>query len=468
MAKVLVGNLKYQDSVIELGQEIDELRDNTVPNTREVNDKPLSTDIDLNKTDLGLENVDNTADIDKPVSNATATALSKKADLVNGLVPPNQLPEIEVSKEAVGLGNVDNTSDLDKPISTETASELVKKADLVEGLVPLSQLPHIEVSKEAVGLGNADNTSDADKPVSNATSLILATKADLVDGLIPTSQIPAVSLTTSQIVANRAQLLALTNVQEGDIVVVSGTADKGTYMLGPNNPAIFSSWISFVSPTDLVTSVNGQLGPVVLGALDVEAVPLTRTIAGRPLTSDITLSPGDILKAWAGNNQRALVATGPPGTPYGEVAAGSTTSGVSVVMRDSNNRFTVADPAVDTDVTNKRASELTGDRSTSTSLGNVSGVVNLSGYIRSRTLRAVLTGNITSITLPTLTDSEALSIILVLTQDATGGRTIVWPTGLSSDGVKPVLSTSPNAKDLITLFWDGVSWWILQGARNGL
>lgn len=46
-----------------------------------------------------------------------------------------------VTQEQVGLGNCDNTSDADKPISTATQTALNKKADLVDGVVPLSQLP---------------------------------------------------------------------------------------------------------------------------------------------------------------------------------------------------------------------------------------------------------------------------------------------------------------------------------------
>jgi hypothetical protein len=41
----------------------------------------------------------------------------------------------------VGLGNVNNTSDADKPISMLTATALSSKADLVAGVIPSSQLP---------------------------------------------------------------------------------------------------------------------------------------------------------------------------------------------------------------------------------------------------------------------------------------------------------------------------------------
>jgi hypothetical protein len=49
-----------------------------VPNTRTVNGKALSTDISLDKIDIGLGNVDNTSDADKPISSATQTALNGK------------------------------------------------------------------------------------------------------------------------------------------------------------------------------------------------------------------------------------------------------------------------------------------------------------------------------------------------------------------------------------------------------
>lgn len=46
-----------------------------------------------------------------------------------------------IDKEIVGLGNVDNTSDLDKPVSTAQQVSLDLKADLVDGVVPENQIP---------------------------------------------------------------------------------------------------------------------------------------------------------------------------------------------------------------------------------------------------------------------------------------------------------------------------------------
>lgn len=55
-----------------------------VPTTRKVAGHALSADVTLVKGDVGLGNVDNTADTDKPVSTAQQTALNGKVDKVTG------------------------------------------------------------------------------------------------------------------------------------------------------------------------------------------------------------------------------------------------------------------------------------------------------------------------------------------------------------------------------------------------
>lgn len=52
-----------------------------VPTTRTVNAKALSANITLDKTDIGLANVDNTSDASKPISTAVQAALDLKAAL---------------------------------------------------------------------------------------------------------------------------------------------------------------------------------------------------------------------------------------------------------------------------------------------------------------------------------------------------------------------------------------------------
>jgi hypothetical protein len=85
----------------------------------------------LNKSAVGLANVDNTSDANKPVSTATQTALDLKADLAS---PTFTGTVSGITKSMVGLANVDNTSDANKPVSTATQTALDLKQDIVAGV----------------------------------------------------------------------------------------------------------------------------------------------------------------------------------------------------------------------------------------------------------------------------------------------------------------------------------------------
>ena len=87
----------------------------------------VKTDLALVKGDVGLSNVDNTADTAKPVSTAQQTALDAKAPLAS---PTFTGTVSGVTKSMVGLGNVDNTTDTAKPVSTAQQTALDAKAPL--------------------------------------------------------------------------------------------------------------------------------------------------------------------------------------------------------------------------------------------------------------------------------------------------------------------------------------------------
>lgn len=94
----------------------------------------------LDKGDIGLGNVDNTSDANKPVSTATQTALNEKADVAGvtaalALKAPLASPAFTgtptgITRSHVGLGNVDNTSDANKPVSTAQAAADALKLDV--------------------------------------------------------------------------------------------------------------------------------------------------------------------------------------------------------------------------------------------------------------------------------------------------------------------------------------------------
>jgi len=77
-----------------------------------------------------------------------------------------------LTKSSVGLANVDNTSDANKPVSTAAATAIGLKANLAS---PTFTGTVSGITSTMVGLGNVDNTSDANKPVSTAQSTAIAT-----------------------------------------------------------------------------------------------------------------------------------------------------------------------------------------------------------------------------------------------------------------------------------------------------
>lgn len=83
----------------------------------------------VNKAQVGLDKVNNTSDLDKPISTVQQLALDTKVDKSTRVNGHSLEGDININAEDVGLGNVDNTSDLDKPISRETQDALDLKAD---------------------------------------------------------------------------------------------------------------------------------------------------------------------------------------------------------------------------------------------------------------------------------------------------------------------------------------------------
>lgn len=80
-----------------------------------------------------------------------------------------------VTKTQVGLSNVDNTSDADKPISTAAETRLSALDSAIDTHIENKSNPH-NVTKAQVGLGNVDNTADSAKNVLSATKLTTARK----------------------------------------------------------------------------------------------------------------------------------------------------------------------------------------------------------------------------------------------------------------------------------------------------
>jgi len=135
----------------------------------------------------------------------------------------------DITKSAVGLGNVDNTSDANKPISTATQTALDLKAPIAS---PTFTGTVGGITKSMVGLGNVDNTSDLNKPISTATQTALDRITSLFQDVsqLSTTSTTAVTLTTFTV--------ASANIPVGGVIRISGlierTAGSGNTTVGLN------------------------------------------------------------------------------------------------------------------------------------------------------------------------------------------------------------------------------------------
>ena len=86
------------------------------------------------------------------------------------------------------------------------------------------------------------------------------------DGKLPDSVIPKVAITEPFVVANQAEMLALT-AQVGDIAIRSDISKS--FILKQTPASTLANWLELKSPTADVISVNGKTGAVVLTTSDI-------------------------------------------------------------------------------------------------------------------------------------------------------------------------------------------------------
>ena len=223
--------------------------------TTTVNGKALQSDLTALTSTVAFKA--NQSALDTTNTNVGLKANQTSLDATNAAVAlkANQTA-LDATNTAVGLkaSQADLTTATGRITVIEAA--IPNKADLSGGKVLLSQIP-------------------TNIPTSSVSGLpaVLDAKADLIGGKLATSQLPALATQETYPVANRAEMLALTTaqVQVGDSAIILATVDKGQYTYVGTDPSVFSNWLKHSYPDDVVSSVNGQQGIVVLTASDVGA-----------------------------------------------------------------------------------------------------------------------------------------------------------------------------------------------------
>jgi hypothetical protein len=116
--------------------------------------------ITASKADVGLGNVDNTADVNKPTTAAVTTALAGKSPVGHThATATTTVDGFFAATDKVKLNGIDVGAQVNVVTSVNT------------------QIGAVVLTKSDVGLANADNTSDVNKPVSIAQAAAIAVVA---------------------------------------------------------------------------------------------------------------------------------------------------------------------------------------------------------------------------------------------------------------------------------------------------
>ncbi len=147
----------------------------------------FKNDLSLIKSDVGLSNVDNTSDINKPISSATQNALNLKADqssldISNSNISSEITNRINADLLKVNISDIKNdliSTDINKPLSANQGKILNdnKEPNIIAGTISQyyrGDKTFQTLNKISVGLGNVDNTADANKNVLSSTKLTTA------------------------------------------------------------------------------------------------------------------------------------------------------------------------------------------------------------------------------------------------------------------------------------------------------
>ena len=206
------------------------------------------------KTNLALNNVDNTTDLNKPISTLTQAALNNKENTANksaittlgtsDILFPTQNAVKTYVDAAIATTAIADGSITDAKIVSVSASKIT-------GVVPVanggSGASTVAAAKTNLALNNVDNTTDLNKPISNLTQAALDVKENAanksatttlgtsdvlfptqnavktyVDAAIATTAIADGSITNAKIVSMAASKLT------GVVAVANGGTGVGT------------------------------------------------------------------------------------------------------------------------------------------------------------------------------------------------------------------------------------------------
>ena len=105
-------------------------------------------------------------------------------------------------------------------------------------------------------------------------------------GKLANSVIPSIAITDTFVVATEVAMLAL-SAEVGDVAI--RTDLKKSFILQTSPASVLANWQELRTPTDVVTSVNGATGDIVLGGGDLLVETVSNVTGGANITTSDTI-----------------------------------------------------------------------------------------------------------------------------------------------------------------------------------
>jgi hypothetical protein len=229
----------------------------------------ITADTALVVTDLGLANT--------AASNAAASAAAAAATLASALLIANNLSDLASVPTALtnlGLNNVNNTSDVNKPVSTAQAT-----ADALVASNAAAATSSLSSSTTASLALKAPLASPALTGVPTApTAAALTNSTQLSTTAYADAAVSTLSGTTTTALALKAPLAS---------PALTGVPTAPTATAGTNTTQIASTAFVAASVSSGVTNIGGQIGALTIsgGALASTVIPVPRYDAAQSLTA---------------------------------------------------------------------------------------------------------------------------------------------------------------------------------------
>ena len=268
------------------------------------------------KTNLSLNNVDNTTDISKPISLLTQAALDLKENTSNKSVTttlgtsnvlfPTQNAVKTYVDAAIATTAIADASITDAKIISVSASKLTGVVAIANGGTGAST---ITAAKTNFALSNVDNTSDVNKPISTLTGAALDTKENAVnksatttlgtsDVLFPTQN--AVKTYVDAAIATTA--IADASITDAKIISVSASKLTGVVAIangGTGASTITAAKTNFaLSNVDNTSDVNKPISTLTGAALDTKENAVNKSATTTLGTSDVLFPTQNAVKTY--------------------------------------------------------------------------------------------------------------------------------------------------------------------------